>query len=176
MIRKNLFFVFIFIMLFTGCSTVVIPENVPEVPAVENKVSVDTVVYYADETFYNLEGRKVTFDVKKEEDKFIETLKLLMVKPGEDGLVPTLSEKTVINSVKVENGLCTVDFTESLTEYNTGGSSKETMCLYSVVNTLCGFNEIDEVIFTVDGSNIETFGQLDMTEPYGCDMSNVKEN
>ena len=175
MLRKNIIFVFILMMLFTGCSPTVPPVDTPDIPIVEESVKIDTTVYYADETFYNLVKRDINLELKKEEDKYMEVLKLLMIKPENEKVYSVLNDKTIINSIKVENGLFTVDFTESLIEVNTGGSSKETMCLFSIVNTLCEFEEIDKVIFTVNGSGIETFGQFDMREPYSSDMAYVKE-
>ena len=174
MLRKNIIFVFILMVLFSGCSPTVTPDDTPDIPMVEEIIKIDTTVYYADETFYNLVGEKVCLELKQEKDKYIETVKFLTCKPKNEKLYPAVNEKTVINSIKVENGLCTVDFTESLFEFNTGGYSKETMCLYSIVNTLCEFGEIEKVIFTVNGSSIETFGQFDMREPYLSDMSYVK--
>lgn len=136
-------------------------------------ITVNTKLYFSDELSSSLVAKDVTFEINKNEDKYYFTLKKLILGPTDKGMYPSVNQKTIVNKVTVENGLCTIDFSDTLLEYNTGGSTREMMCLYSIVNTMCEFPEIESVILTVNGKSISTFGQFDMSEPYKKDMSMV---
>ena len=136
-------------------------------------ITVNTKLYFSDELSSSLVAKDVTFEINENEDKYYFTLKKLILGPTDKGMYPAVNQKTIVNKVTVENGLGTIDFSDTLLEYNTGGSTREMMCLYSIVNTMCEFSEIESVIFTIDGKNISTFGQFDMSEPYKKDMSMV---
>lgn len=136
-------------------------------------ITVNTKLYFSDELSSSLIAKEITFDMNENEDKFYFTLKKLILGPEDNNMYPSVNPKTVVNKVTVKDGLCTIDFSDTLTEYNTGGSTRETMCLYSIVNTMCEFPEVESVIFTVNGESISTFGQFDMSEPYKKDMSMV---
>ena len=145
-------------------------EPDPVQPVVETK-EYDAVLYFTDEGANNLVKSKTTVSVEKEEDKYLAVIEKLIEGPAGGDLYPSISAFTKANSVVVKDGICTVDFTDSFLLNNEGGTLRETMCLYSVVNTLCEFEEVKKVTFTVNGKKIETFGHLDMTEPY---VKNVK--
>ncbi len=145
----------------------------PDEPVVAEK-QLDVVLYFTDEGSNNLVKSKATISVAEEELKYITVLKKLIEGPEGPDFYPAISSFTTVNSVTLDNGLCTVDFTDSLILHNAGGTLRETMCLYSVVNTLCEFEEVKKVSFTVNGKKIETFGHLDMTEPYVKNMKLVK--
>ncbi len=139
----------------------------------ENIVTVNTKLYFSDELSSSLIAKDVTFDINENEDKYYFTLKKLILGPEDNNMYPSVNPKTEVNKVTVKDGLCTIDFSDTLIEYNTGGSTREMMCLYSIVNTMCEFSEIESVIFTVNGESISTFGQFDMSEAYSKDLSMV---
>ena len=134
-----------------------------------DKIEVNTNLYFSDEFASSLVVEKVAYYVENDSEKYIGAINKLIGGPTDKNNYSSINKNTVVNSLKVKDNLCTVDFSSSLIEYNTGGL-REVICLYSVVNTLCEFEEIKQVIFTIDGESIETFGQLDMTEPYTKNM------
>ena len=182
---KKIILALLILVLVTSCILILISKNTnvnePEIPVNpgtdEPEVSLkdyDVTLYFTDQDASKLVKSKATISVKDEEDKYQAALEKLIEGPASADFYPAISAHTKVNSVTVENGLCTVDFTDSLILNNAGGTLRETMCLYSVVNTLCEFDEIKKVIFAVNGKTIETFGQLDMTEPYVKNMSFVR--
>ena len=171
MIKKTFLISLIIIaLILVGVSLINNNEPVSD-PLEEDLVTVNTKLYFSDELSSSLVAKDVTFEINENEYYF--TLKKLISGPSDKGMYPSVNQKTIVNKVTVKDGLCTIDFSDTLLEYNTGGSTREMMCLYSIVNTMCEFSEIESVIFTIDGKNISTFGQFDMSEPYKKDMSMV---
>lgn len=172
---KKIFLVSLIIiaLILVGASLINNNEPSSDPSGKENLVTVDTKLYFSDELSSSLVAKDVTFEINENEDKYYFTLKKLILGPSDEGMYPSVNPKTIVNKVTVKDGLCTIDFSDNILEYNTGGSTREMMCLYSIVNTMCEFSEIESVIFTIDGKNISTFGQFDMSEPYKKDMSMV---
>ncbi len=76
--------------------------------------------------------------------------------PATEGLYPTLPSDTIVNSVIVSNGLATVDFNIRIInnfEEIPHSSATETLAIYSIVNTLTEFEEIERVRITIEGSD-----------------------
>lgn len=86
----------------------------------------------------------------------------------QSGLLPTIPDNTVLLDINVrqEEGLAIVDFSRALVDNHIGGSSAETLTVYSIVNTLTQFPTVDEVQILVDGHYVETLaGHLDVSQP-----------
>ena len=48
---------------------------------------------------------------------------------------------------------------------NTGGSARERLCLYAIVNSLTELDNIDNVKLSVNGKILDLFGQMELLEP-----------
>ena len=81
--------------------------------------------------------------------------------PESDELAPSLTgEDLVIAAETTDEGTCVVDFKIDFITLNTGGSTRETFAIASIVNSLCELDDVNKVIFTVENkSNIE-FGHF----------------
>ena len=76
-------------------------------------------------------------------------------------LYPTIPSNVKVNSVKISDGTAVVDFSrEIITNINEipHSSTTETLAVYSIVNTLTEFEEIEKVKITVEGRDS---GQID---------------
>lgn len=174
--KKNTILILIIVFALLMAGIYIYNSKTSEKPSdYENSgITVNTKIYFSDETYGYLVAKNVTVNAENESEKYIAVLNKLIEGPEEDGLYPSVNSKTKVKNVFVKDGIATVDFSDTLTQYNTGGSSREMMCIYSVVNSLCEFEEIKRVAFTINGQKIETLGQFDMTEPYEKDLSMVK--
>ncbi|MBR0289557.1 MAG: GerMN domain-containing protein [Selenomonadaceae bacterium] len=77
-----------------------------------------------------------------------------------------MPKNAVIRSVKVKNGLATVDFDGIILKSFVGGSTGEEFLIGSIVDTLTNFSEVKRVKFLVDGKEIETLsGHMDLSTP-----------
>jgi germination protein M len=118
-------------------------------------------VYFADSNAIYLVP--ITIQVDKKDPSLSALEKLVAGPPKDSGLISTVWQGTKINSLKVEDGLATVDFNVEVLGYG-GGSAAETMLVNSVLFTLTQFPEIEGVQFLIDGEKIEYF-------PEGTDVS-----
>ena len=108
--------------------------------------------------------------------------------PTSQDLYPTIPPDSVVNSVKLTNGLAIVDFNlRIITNYEDipHSSTTETLAIYSIVNTLTEFEEIEMVKITIEGKDsgevdgvyIEDFwGHIGIYENFYRNTEIIKEN
>lgn len=104
-----------------------------------------------DEDFYLVpESRQIDSSV----NMFEQAVRELVKGPLDEGLYPTLPSDVKVNSVFIEDGLATVDFDIRIIsnfEEIPHSSTTETLALYSIINTLTDFEEVDRVKITIEG-------------------------
>lgn len=89
-------------------------------------------------------------------DKIEGALDALIAGPKRSNLSPTIPEEVQVLSYKLTEGLLVVNFNEKLITNHWGGSTGELLTVYSIVNTLCQFSEIERVQILVEGRKVET--------------------
>ena len=132
---------------------------------------------------------KETREVKNPEEIIYKTIIEELIKgPVSQDLYPTIPPDSVVNSVKLSNGLATVDFDlRIITNYEDipHSSTTETMAIYSIVNTLTEFEEIEMVKITIEGKDsgevdgiyIEDFwGHIGIYENFYRNTEIIKDN
>jgi spore germination protein GerM len=89
---------------------------------------------------------------------------------------PTLPPTATFRSVRVDGDTATVNFGNEFKEGLPAGSNAEMMAVYSVVDSLAfNFPGIKKVKFLLEGNNIKTLGQLDLTAPLTPDFTLEKK-
>lgn len=126
---------------------------------------INITLYFGDETASHLvpEQRNIKITNEKELPKRIveELIKGSQTSTG----VNTVDKNTQLNSVKVTDNVAVVDFGDNFETLNTGGSARERLCLYAIVNSLTELENVDRVKVSVNGKILELFGQIDLSEP-----------
>ncbi len=139
----------------------------PASPGAKNPLSAEQTevkLYFPNDAGDGLGSVKVSVPT---EDKYMAAVKKLIAGTKEPGLTGIFPKDVKVRSVKVENGLATVDFSKELTHKFVGGSTGEQMLVSAVVNTLTEFPEVERVLLIVEGERIETIsGHLDTSEPF----------
>lgn len=74
---------------------------------------------------------------------------------------------------KEENGIAIVDFNDKIEEGFKGGTSRETMILYSIVNTITELNHVNSVLFLINGEKQEFLDQFEIDQPISKDLTLV---
>lgn len=98
-------------------------------------------------------------DVEKRQvrgDKVVGALEELVVGPQKSNLSATIPPGVEVLNVKLADGLAIVNFNEKLVTNHWGGSTGELLTIYSIVNTLGQFSQIERVQILVEGQKIET--------------------
>jgi len=132
---------------------------------------------------------KETREVKKNEENIYKAIiEELINGPISQDLYPTIPLDSVVNSVRLTNGLAVVDFNlRIITNYEDipHSSTTETLAIYSIVNTLTEFEEIEMVKITIEGKDsgevdgvyIEDFwGHIGIYENFYRNIEIIKDN
>lgn len=101
------------------------------------------------------------------EDIYHHTVELLIEGPRENEDVgPVLPENVVVKEVSVEGELVTLDFSQEIKEINVGARGEQ-ITIYSIVNTLTEFPDIEEVQILIEGeSRVSLAGHFLLMEPF----------
>lgn len=122
----------------------------------------EVVLYFAASDGQSLQQE--TRSIPKTEGVARATISELINGPQNETLLPTIPNSTMLESIKIDEGLCTVDFSSELVDHHPGGLLNEELTVYSIVNTLTQFSTIDEVKILVDGQEIDTIaGHVDVS-------------
>lgn len=125
----------------------------------------DIKVYYPNEQGTKLIAVKRQVTVGKT-DKYTAAMNSLLEGTKEKGQTAIIPKQAKLRSVKVENGVAKVDFSQELVKNFVGGSTGETMLVGSVVDTLTEFPEVKKVQILVAGKSVETLaGHMDLSQP-----------
>ncbi|AZR73404.1 hypothetical protein BBF96_08420 [Anoxybacter fermentans] len=108
-------------------------------------------------------------------DKKWEAVRELIAGPTKPGLFPTIPPEVELLNIRVKNGLCVVNFNEKLITNHWGGSTGEILTVYSIVNTLCQFPDVERVQILVEGRKVQTLaGHLNLEESFEANEELVK--
>lgn len=136
----------------------------------DGKRQTEVTLYFADDRalFLEEETRVVSDKYASPEEAVVSEL---IAGTQTEGLVSAIPEGTRLNSVSVEDGLCTVDLSAEFTANSEGGSASAVLSVYSVVNSLTALENVDRVMFLIDGKTVEVFANLIFDEPFEADES-----
>jgi germination protein M len=131
-------------------------EDVEEVKNSEIAIN----VYYLDTMGEYLVGEA---RIVLSENKYVDALYELMKLPVDSSLYRLVPDSTKINSIVVEDGLAKVDFSKEFVEDRITSDTEDNLLIYSIVNTLTEFPEVNSVSFYIDGEKLDTLGELDVS-------------
>lgn len=90
---------------------------------------------------------------------------------------PVQGDVKVLSATMSDNGVCTVDLSKEFVEENTGGSFKESLAIYAIVNSLCEI-DIEYVKINIEGDEAYEFGghyDMSMPFPYEPNMIRIED-
>ena len=130
---------------------------------------IETTLYFSDEQAISLVGETREFDAKT--DNLAKLVMHEIIKgPESENLINLIPEGTTLNAVSVDDGLCTVDLSMDFIE-KAYGTLTDTLCVYSIVNSLSELEGVDEVQFLIDGNKIDLFGDFVFDAPFKADST-----
>ena len=156
--KKKIIFTIIFIIIIVIliiCSvSTEIENNVENIPEIEPEEEISeeemrqtkVELYFVDKTsgILSKEDRKIdSKDLLDNPYKYI--IQLLINGPESEGLENPIPEGTKINNVTFSKGVLTVDLSSEF--LNSSGTDS----IYSIVDSLTQFTEINEIKFLIDG-------------------------
>ncbi len=147
------------------------PENFLLVDDSDTNDQVTVRLYFSDENGRYLveETRSRFFASETEIPAYI--LQQLILGPQGDSALASLPEGTVLLDVQLEDGQCTVNFSEAFLLNRPTNHIQSRVTLFSIVNSLTELTEIESVRILCGGKPITAGYYLDLTEPLYRDES-----
>ena len=128
----------------------------------DNNGGITINVYYSDEQASYLVGEK---RMVSSENRYVDALYELMKLPSDSSLVILIPDTTKINNVIVEDGIAKVDLSENFIDDRFDSDTVDNLLIYSIVNTLTEFSEVDAITFYIDGTKLDILGFIDIKDP-----------
>lgn len=129
----------------------------------ENKTEI--TLYFADKQAMYLEPETRT--VSAQDDNLEKTIVEELIKGAKSGEhVSLIPDGTEVIGTNTEDGVCTVNLSSEFINNANGGSAADTMCVYSIVNSLAELDSVNSVQFLIDGEKVEIFGSFIFDEPF----------
>ena len=119
-------------------------------------------VYYSDQSGEYLIGEA---KILSGSSKYVDAISEMMKEPIDGSLVKLIPESTKINSVTVKDGMANVDLSKNFVDDKWPGETVDILVIYSIVNTLTEFPDVNSVEFYIDGERLDVLGGLDLQGP-----------
>ena len=134
-------------------------EIIPEEEISEEQMRQTIVsLYFYNEDSQSLmpEGRLI--DVKKlVEEPYKTLMELLIEGPQNSSLSKTIPDGTKINKIELKGDTLYIDLSKEFIENHSGGETKESATIYSIVNTMTNLTEVNAVKILIDGEENKAF-------------------
>ncbi|MFP4015878.1 MAG: GerMN domain-containing protein [Halanaerobiales bacterium] len=175
--KKSLLLILLFLLIgFTIIYFTNPPEvNIPDEQ--ENRVK----LYYStkDAMYLQAEERSIEDDTIETEmgvEKYRATIQQLIKGPQSSNLADTIPDGVELINIEVNGDTAYLNFNRALVENHWGGSTGEIMTVYSIVNTMTQFPEINRVQILIEDQEVETLvGHLDLSVPLERDNGIIKD-
>lgn len=180
--KINLLIPFLLIALFFGGMIWQKYEHsrkLPTVPQIEKPDGEKSAILFfvADGTRLSREARRIEACI--EPDGCVREVIEELFSGAVGELDTAIPEGALVNDVKVDGNLATVDLNRNFIEELVQGSSAEMMAVYSIVNTIClNFPDIRKVKLNIEGEQKVVLGHLDLSDPLEPDytLEQIKSN
>ncbi|MFW5787191.1 MAG: GerMN domain-containing protein [Halanaerobiales bacterium] len=128
-----------------------------------SEIEVDLYFATNDAMYLKPEKRKIEDDGS---DFYRNVIDSLIEGPNDSTLRETIPEDVQLIDINIKDELIKVNFNQELIENHWGGSTGERLTVYSIVNTLTQFSELEEVMIMIEGEEQETLvGHMDLSGP-----------
>ncbi|MBU4292789.1 MAG: GerMN domain-containing protein [Actinobacteria bacterium] len=119
-------------------------------------------VYYSDQSGEYLIGEA---RILSGSSKYVDAISEMMKEPIDGSLVKLIPESTKINSVTVKDGMAKVDLSKNFEDDRFVSDTMDILLIYTIVNTLTEFPDVNSVEFYIDGERLDVLGGLDLQGP-----------
>lgn len=144
---------------------VLYPEDVVFSGAEEEPVELSAALYFLRAGSGELGYELRLFQLTESESPTLEVLKALADGPADTGLTALIPQEVEVYSAQVEAGVCYADFSAALLDTVPADEGMQVLILSSIVETLCGLEDVETVQILVEGETVPRYGQVDISQP-----------
>lgn len=144
----------------------------------EETVNVEVLLYFPRKDGKGRSSESHVILKNGEKDLLAAVLTARMEGPAGSDLVNGIPTGTVLRSVSVEDGLCTVNFSEEFLKNAPTDTQQADLLLASLVETLCGLEEgnIQAVQFQAEGAAVTEYGGRSISGPLEPEDNQTVDN
>ncbi|MEJ8554289.1 GerMN domain-containing protein [Tepidibacter sp. Z1-5] len=135
--------------------------------------NVALTIYIPDENFEYLVPIKSNVEIKEGDIIGKKVIEALIDKSDKQGY-NVIPKGTRLLNYSQDKGIATVDLSQEFVTNSSGGSTSETIAIYSIVNSLTEFENINSVLFLIEGKSVENFSHYEFNKPFSRDESLIK--
>ncbi len=138
-------------------------EGKRPIEPLSEKEQITFKLYFSDASAEYLvaEERKIDKDKDTPQEMILQ-----LIRGPKGDLYSTIPPQTELKALYLSDGVAYVDFNQNFIKNQIGGSAEELLSIYSIVNTLTEFPDIDKVQILVEGEEISTVaGHIDTSSP-----------
>lgn len=118
------------------------------------------------------ETYSVAVSGKLSTERFI--LERLAMQPEDGRFKSSYVNNEGIIDVETRSKLCFINLKDTFVTDNTGNDIKEKLAVYSMVNSLTELNDVEGVVFLINGKRADKFGSVDISGVLTADKSIVE--
>jgi len=137
----------------------------------EKPAEITIPIYFSDDQAQYMIGEYRTIS---NDDPVTNAVNELLKGPYSANLVALIPEGTKLLNAEVKNDIAYVDFSTDILKGATGGSILQRFIIYTIVNTVTEIDEVDAVQILIDGKNVGTFGDFDISKPLYKDINMIR--
>lgn len=145
-------------------------EIIPEEEISETQMRQTIVsLYFYNNTTKSLTSEGRLIDAKDlVSDPYKKLMELLVEGPKNTNLLKTIPEGTKINKTELKGDILYLDLSKEFIENHEGGEEKESITIYSIVNTMTNLTEVNSVKILIDGEENKSFkdGKIKFNDPF----------
>lgn len=135
--------------------------------------NVTLTLYLPDENLEYLLPVKTNSVIKEGEGIGQKVLEKLINESDKQGY-NVIPKGTKLLNYSQDKGIATVDLSQEFINNSSGGSTSQTMAIYSIVNSLTEFENINSVLFLIEGESVEDFSHYEFNKPFSREESLIK--
>lgn len=137
----------------------------------------DITVYFPDDNMMYLHPVVRTVDVADGVYKVVAENVISGPEEGSSYVKPIRGDVKVLSAeLDTATGVCTLDLSEDFAKNNTGGTTREIMAVYSLVDSLCELDGVKSVKINIAGeTNPEFGGHFSLELPFEKQESYIRE-
>jgi len=157
-------------------------EALVEEPVVDTEEKVETNsysgykmvnIYFSDENGEYLVGELRSMP----ESNYLEQAIIeLLEGPDADNLVSLIPSNAKLLGARIDNGIAKINFSKEFVENKLESDIVDRLTVYSIVNTVTEFDEINSVEIYIEGEKLNLYGSLDISEPVFREPLLIKKN
>jgi len=137
----------------------------------EKPAEITIPIYFSDDQAQYMKGEYRTIS---NDDPVKNAVNELFKGPNSANLYALIPEGTKLLNAEIKNNVAYVDFSTDILEGVAGGSTLQRFIIYTIVNTLTEIDEVDAVQILIDGKNVKTFGDFDISTPLYRDINMIR--